>query len=258
MQIDIRHDLNKLSRWASATREQVKRAQVQTINWSAYDARNAVKAEMPRVFDRPTRYTLNSVYVDTANASTLTARVWLKDNYGTHKHYLMPQVFGGARGLKRFEGLLVRAGFMFPNQRAVPADGVQLNGYGNVSPGLIVRILAQLRVATTPNSYDVSNAKSRATKRLAKQGLSYFVLQPSRGITYRDRGGAISTRNQHLPAGIYEKKKTAFGQAVRAVFIFVDGTNYKPRLFFNKIVTDAVNRGLTARFERALRKEQAR
>ena len=255
MKIDVRHDLNKLSKWALATQAQVKKATVQTLTWSAYDGRDAVKAEMPRVFDRPTRFTLNSVYVHKATERTMTAEVWLKDNYGAHQHYLMPQVFGGPRGLKRFEGLLVRDGYMLRNQRAVPTSAVKLNAYGNVSPGLIVLILAQLRVATTPNSYDVSNKNSRASKRLAKQGISYFVSQPNKGIAYRQRGGGFSTRDQKLPAGIYEKRKTAFGQAVRALFIFVDGTNYKPRLNFQKIVNDAVLNRLEQRFDRAMRKE---
>lgn len=250
VKIDIRHNFKDVARTIERGGKQAQFAAAVALTRSAQSAKAALQREMPKVFDRPTRYTLNAVYVERATKATMTAKVWLKDNYGTHKHYLMPQVYGGNRDLKRFEGLLVRNGFMYPNQRAVPAKDMKLDAYGNVSRGLIVLLLAQLQVATTPNSYDVSNKNSRASKRLAKQGITYFVSQPKKGIAYRDRYGGIASRRQHLPAGIWMRRNFAQGSSVKPLFLFVERTNYKARLPFFEIAGKAARDSFPEHFKR--------
>ena len=52
------------------------------------------------MFDRPTRYTQNSLFLQPATKQKREARVWVKDTERPD-HYLLPQINGGNRPLKR-------------------------------------------------------------------------------------------------------------------------------------------------------------
>ncbi len=99
-------------------------------------AQKDVVAAMPRVFDRPTPYTLNATFVEPARKDRLTARVAVKDSGSSGgvapEHYLLPEVLGGRRDEKRSERALRYAGVLAPGQRAVPARGAPLDAYGNL------------------------------------------------------------------------------------------------------------------------------
>lgn len=102
-------------------------------------AAKAIKAdevnEMKSVFDRPTRWTLNSLQLVPATKNDLTARVLVKDQPRMSQHYLVPQVEGGPRKLKGFERGL-------DNEEFVPGAGVKLNAAGNVPVSSIKKVLA--------------------------------------------------------------------------------------------------------------------
>ena len=63
---------------------------------TAVEVKDALRAELPRVFDRPTPYTLNSLFVKPARADRLQAETYFKDDSagsGTPAtKYLLPQV----------------------------------------------------------------------------------------------------------------------------------------------------------------------
>jgi hypothetical protein len=204
------------------------------------DVRPAIRAEMGRVFDRPTDYTLNSMFVKGANKSNLEARVWLKDNpfsKGTPAdRYLAPQIFGGSRYQKGMERALQAARLMLPNQYAVPAAGAQLDANGNVKRSQIVQILSQLR-AQTNAGYESRRSNSAASRRsVARQGQTYFALpRPSRG----------------LHPGIYLKRQFAHGTAIRPVFLFVNQVSYRPRLRFFEVGEAAARAAFPGRFDEA-------
>lgn len=68
-----------------------------------------VEKKLPQVFDRPTRWTLNSVMMMSASYKDAnpSAYVWFKDisEKGTPAaEYLLAEIFGGGRRLKRYEG----------------------------------------------------------------------------------------------------------------------------------------------------------
>ena len=67
------------------------------------------RQEMRRVFRNPIPYTLNSLYIKPATKSRLEARCWVKNDAGKGTpatKYLLPEVYGGARNVKRFEALM--------------------------------------------------------------------------------------------------------------------------------------------------------
>lgn len=200
---------------------------------TAKRAEKAIYKQMASVFDRPTRYTMNALFVKPASAKStakeLTASVKIKDaqlknNAVPPVNYLIHQVEGGARQAKRFESALAKAGVMPAGFRAVPGKGAQLDQYGNMTGAQIVQILSYFRafpeLGYRANSTDKTRAKlKRGTKR--KRGVSYFAAYPG------------ARRTAHLRPGIYMKSYGALGASSPVpVLIFVRSVIYKPRLDF--------------------------
>lgn len=189
------------------------------------------QAEMRKVFQAPTAYTMRSLYVRPATKARLEATTWLKTD-GARPHYLQPQIEGGGRPLKRFEKRLVMHGLMRQDQRAVPAAGARIDAYGNMSRGQIVQILSQLRTAVVQGDYsNASNSKRSRAKRAAVQ---YFVSHGngSRRAGYQGVRGKGAMYEQHLPAGVWSRHQFAWGSAVKPVLLFVTRTNYTRRWDF--------------------------
>jgi len=178
-------------------------ATVRALTWTAKDVQKEAKANwIPRTFDRPTRYTLNSVRVKPATKVLPVAEVLFKDTSAASidgdGHYLVPQVRGGARVHTRFEERLVRFGLMRSGEWAMPAGGLKLDRYGNVPAGIHARIIAQLGIGDAGYNFRES-ARTKAAK--ARRGEGRFFV-------------ADGTRN--LPRGIWERH----GREVKPLFVF--------------------------------------
>ena len=222
MRIDIRDNFTEVKKLLANHQKQVAFATAVALTKTAQDIQTAEKRAMQEVFDRPTRYTLNSVYIKPATKQSLTAIVWLKDDTskGTPAaKYLLPQIEGGARVPKRFEVALQRAGVLAPGWFAVPGSGARLNQYGNMSPGQIVQILSALQAH--PDAY------SRSTKNSKKRN-------PRQAEYFASRGG-------QLPYGVWQRTRTG----VRPILIFVKQVSYKKTLDFFGVA----NRVIQQRFE---------
>lgn len=204
------------------------------------DAQAAVKAEMQRAFDRPTAYTLNGTFTKAATKQKLEARLWVKDNpsgKGTPAdRFLLPQIYGGARGLKGMERLLQRSGLMPAGCFAVPAAGAQLDGNGNVKRSQIVQILSQLKLQRGAGFESRATGSARSNRTIARQGVTYF---------------ALARKHRGLEPGIYLKRRFAHGSAVRPVFVFVQSVQYRPRLRFFEVGTATANARFPVHFDAA-------
>lgn len=180
---------------------------------TAVAVRQSQQAEMRDVFDRPTRYTLNSLYVRPATADSLRAEVGIKDDFTSRSpiKWLRWQIDGGNRTAKAFERLLIRAGAMPADMLAVPGRFARLDAFGNMSTGQLRQILSQLRIEPTsgvtsvlPRVLTSDNAPTRKAKerRIA--------------AAYRRAGGqfvAFPNGRGRLPAGIYQVRATAWGRS---------------------------------------------
>lgn len=195
------------------------------------DVREAEKQEMRKVFQGPTRYTLDSLYIKPATKSRPYASTWLKDG-DRQEHYLLPQIKGGNRPLKRFEQRLVMNGLMKATQRAVPAAGAKLDAYGNMSRAQIVQILSQLRTAVVQG--DFSNASNSKRSRSKRQSATYFVSTGKGSNRHGFKGELVKGLlfAQHLHPGVWIRYQFAWGTAVRPVLLFVDGSKYGSRFDF--------------------------
>jgi hypothetical protein len=194
------------------------------------DARTAEISEMQRVFDRPTRYTLNSIQVVPATKAKLVAELRFKEFGGTPADkYLGPEVRGGPRAPKGFERALRAAGILWAGEFAVPGPGAKLDAYGNLSGGQITRILSALGASRDASQ----NTRRRPRLASRRRNLDYFVLRGARA-----------------PAGVYLR----VGRRGIPVLFFVRAPTYRPRYPFyevgRKVVPAAFARHFRAAWQR--------
>ncbi len=241
MRIQVSTNLKNVRETISKIGPQAQYAAAVALTRTAKEVRNELKKEMNRVFDRPTPYTMNSLYVKPATKQNLEAMVWLKDatSKGTPAdRYLKPQIVGGSRSLKSMEKALQSSGKMPRGYFAQPAAGAQLDQYGNVKRSQIVQILSQLKVQRG-GGYDSKRSSSAASKRtVARQGVTYF---------------AIVSKVGKLVPGIYFKKQFTKGSAVKPVFIYTREASYEPRFKFFDVAERVANQRMPSIFDQALR-----
>lgn len=198
------------------------------------DIKDAEFSSIADVFDRPTRFTLNSLFLKTASKRDLVAEVRFKDGFGSVPawRYLGPQVEGGARVHKSHEKRLIRAGIMNSSEFAVPGAGVKLDSSGNISGSTIERILSQIGAAEQMAGYKANRTAKSAAKK--KNVGRYFLLRP----------GAAGRADRKVKPGIY------FRAGVRElvpVIMFVKAPRYKARFPFYEVAARVFNDRLLVR-----------
>lgn len=203
-----------------------------------------VRDVMPLVFDRPTGFTLNSLYIKPAKKDEQEAYVRIKDealkNEGVRAagrlskalSWLSPQVIGGPRLSKSSENLLRNAGVLPKGMFVVPGAGARLDRFGNISRGDMQRILSVLKAQRDPQQR--TTTRSRKRNRTIRQ---YFAI----------------TTAGHLPLGVYRRE----GPKVLPVLVFVRQPQYTKRLPFYEVTQEAFRRYWPIAFKNALERALA-
>lgn len=244
MHASIQSDLKRMAGDVRALGKQAAFAQVVALTRTALDAKTAEQEEIRSVFDRPTPYTINSVFVKPATKPKPEAQVGLKDEFGfpsatqiTANRYLGPHIDGASRSTKRFEKRLQLDGVMPKGWFAVPGKFARLDEYGNISRGQITQILSQLTL-TKVSGY-TANISVRSRAGAIKRAGGEFIALP--------RG-----RGKLLP-GIYQVTQFGAGRsAPRPVVIFVKSVAYPRRYDFHGIAELAVDTFYEPNLEAAL------
>lgn len=247
MKISVQHNLGKVMQQMKLQADRMTdAAKVDAINRTALGVRLDLYAEMRKVFDSPTAYTLKSLYVKRATVSNPVAVVWLKNNYDERKaHYLAPNIFGGGRPLKRFEYLLRRIGVLPDGMYAVPGQSAKFDANGNMSRGQIVEVLAYLQAfylsGSTANTTAARRAKLlKGSKK--KKGYEYIVVKEK-------RGGIVP--------GIWRVEHGGLGRSIRPILIFVRMPQYKVRFRFFAVAKASISERIVRNFREAWSKQQA-
>lgn len=203
---------------------------------TAQKVRTALLDKMGETFDRPTPITLRSLMIKNATKGRPEARVWFKDTFSSGipaDRYLQPQVVGGPRRPKRLEVALRSRGILGSDEWAIPSKDV-LNQFGNLPGSLAMRILSGLGAAETQRG---STANASSSRRSKKKGNAqrYFVAK-------------IKNTN-----AVWERKKTAFGSAIRPVILFVKkAPAYRPAFEFFQIAEDTVAKHYEEQFNKSI------
>lgn len=237
-------------------REQLPFAAALALTRTAQQVQKALRDDMSTSFDRPTRATLNSLFIEPATKDRMSARVWINDGgvsayrqgiaratggalskWGADRtaiKWLEPQVHGGGRKHKGFERMLQRRGVLGKDQYVVPGEGAPLDQHGNIRRAALTRILSGARLFTEEgykaNRTDSSRSESKGTSR-------YFVIRKGRkaiGVAERLRRGKGS-RN-----------------SIRMVLVFATRPSYIKRFDFYGVADKTATAALPIEFEKAL------
>lgn len=193
------------------TKGNMRFAMVVSMTRSAKATRDDLKTAMPTVFDRPTRFTRNSLEARPARKDNLRAAVGLKYFFGGggDYHYLTPQAFGGQRKPKPYEKRLFATGILPAGMYTVPGAGARLNSFGNITAGQIKAMLSDLGAS----SDWTQNRTTRSTKR---------------NKSYARRRWFVVREGQGLAPGIWIRQ----GRKIRPYLLFVSRTQYRKRWHF--------------------------
>jgi hypothetical protein len=254
MKIGIQHDMNDLVRRLDVQQKQVPFAASLTINRTAQLVKEAEIKDMRDSFDRPVPYTLNSVFIEPSTKQNLTAKVWIKDDGGKGNaaaDYLLPQIMGGERALKKFERALQLLLVLPKGMRIVPGNGAEMNAYGNMSQGQIKQILSYFNAAQLTSGYSANTTASRREKlrkgTKTQRGMEYFVGRPAGG---------------RLPLGIWQRI-TQFARhgdsasKLIPIMIFVTNAQYRKLFRFDETAQQVIAREWSRQFEMAAKQAMA-
>lgn len=220
--IKVNVDISKASRlFDNLRKDQVPFATALALTRTAQYTAAQLSAKMDEVFDRPTPYTKNALYVKPATKQVQVATVKVKDEAfkgNPAVRFLFPEISGGPRNLKGFEKLLQRSGVMPTGWYAIPTSFAKLDQYGNVPASLINQILSQLQSARDSQANE--SAQKRFKRNQTKRTGRYFAVMPD-------------TERGRLKPGIYERLTGGFGSAVRPIFVYTRKTpTYSARYDF--------------------------
>jgi hypothetical protein len=207
---------------------------------TAVQVRDKMRQEMVRTLDRPTPYTLNSLYTVPATADKLEAKVRFKDDRASSggtpaAYFVAPNIYGGRRRQKTFEVFMRKAGMLPDGYLVVPGPGATLDNYGNMNRSQLSQILAQLAKDGMAGPRGSKDAK-RMSAATRKAGGRYFVIPP---------GGKAA-------AGVYQRGYYEAGGGVTPVLFFVKSANYRKRFAFFEQGTAAAAAAINSEIERAV------
>lgn len=234
IEINVKHNFDRTIKLLNADlRKQVPFATAKTLNKMADYVKRATISEMKQKFDRPTPFTLNSLFIRYATKNKLSARVYVKDRELAKSKALSEsighQFGGGPRIRKRLEFWFTQAGYITSSEYLVPASGAKLDAYGNMSRGQIAQVLSQLQAGSDATSFRTGSARSKA-KRAAS---GYFW----------SRGG-------QLKRGVWQRFGFAAGGAVKPILIVSKAPIYKQRIDIDKLANQIISRDFDAEFKK--------
>lgn len=250
----INEQLASLSR---LEQDQLPFATALALTRTAQEVQKGMRQEMGKVFDRPTRATLDGVFIEPATRERMESRVWINDGgtsafrraearrtntavskWEQERHalkWLGPQVYGGGRDGKGFENMLRRAGALGSDQYVLPGDKYPLDRHGNMGNGQIRKILSGASLITE-EGYDANRTDSARSS--AKGNKRFFLIRKGRRAI-----------------GIAERLKYGVGARpsdIRMVMVFARRPTYGPKLDFFGVAERIAADQLPIQFELAL------
>ncbi len=219
-----------------------------SLNRTGQKVKAKEEHEIRDVFDRPTPFIQNSIFLKPSNKTNLTATVGIKDFASKSvpaTKILEAEIKGGSRRLKRYEIALRRVGALPNGYYTVPGKAAPMDKYGNVVKRKFNEILAYLQAF--PEAGYKANSTAATKEKLRKGskkkiGVSYFVGRPAGG---------------RLPLGIWKRNHVGLfngpSKQLEPIFIFVQHTQYKPIYDFKFVAENTVKKEFNGEFERTYR-----
>jgi len=252
IRLDVRSDIKDFRKQlTSLQKQQLPFAVSLAVNRTAEAVKEQNVVNMKRVFDRPTRFTLNAQAIRRGNKRAPEAELFFRDfaPKGTPAgKYLIPQVEGGYRRAKRHEVALRRIGVLRDDEYTAPAPGARLNAFGNIPASRYTAILAQLQAFGEQGYLANETARSRARNRgRARYFTPQFGSRLPRGVWERTTRGTIKPVLWFIKAPRYQRR-----------FRFQDLSSYEARRRFPRIMRKAMEYAVKTATKKPRRLRRAR
>jgi len=170
----------------------------QQLKWAVADAMTAAsahaKAELqrqtPLYVDRPSRYTMGSIYrwPGYVKPQNLSVQIGFKDlemkNMGSTDHYLLPMARGTTRPVRRGEQRLRSlAGFagMYYIPTKYENNGLRYNKDGNLTAGTYTRVLSRIKAFNLAGFDANRTASGRSAFKAGKADFFAATLKTEKG-----------------------------------------------------------------------------
>lgn len=236
IEIELRADLRPMLGRLQNMQRQIPFVIASSLTKTAVKVKPEIQKEMERVFDRPTPYTRNALYVQPAKKTdpNPTSRLAFKDTQSERggyltAQYLLPFIKQTPRSNKAFENRLRGAGLLPRGMFVIPAKGAKLDRYGNLDMGQLVGILSKLNAASG------SGLANRFRKRAARyESGNYFV-----------------SRGDRLYRGVWQRLPN---HRIVPIYLFVDQILSRRFFDFEGVAKPSALRILPGQFEAAIDK----
>lgn len=246
--IDAKDGIDFVQQALIKYQKQIPYAVSLAINHTANDIKAGLVEEMKRVFDRPTKYTLNSLMVDPSDKKDPNPKAVIRfkdsDSDGrSAEKYLKSEIFGGTRNVKGFEILFQKFGVP-SGIEMIPASTVKLDASGNVNRATIQKILSGLEVGYGENNtgrYFISSGMGKTSH-----------LEPGIWFAYGHTvKGKIDYTNKGKP---FVRKNTIKGARVIPILLFKRQSQYPKRFDFFGVAQQIADKVMLQNAQKAVHK----
>ena len=222
IEISIRSHATLLERQLlRISRELREEATKRVVGRSGALVRRRIMDEMPKLFDRPTPWTVNSVRYAASNDQAVLFIAYDTSKGVSAEKFLAAEVRGGARRNKRSEQALELRGLLPAGMQIAPGRGDELDRFGNLRGGLVVQALAGIG-AMRETGY-AANATAKSRERWRKKGLAHRRTGTPFFVGHAAESGI---------SGVYQ----IMGRhRVRAVMHFIPKPIYRERMPFDAL-----------------------
>lgn len=221
--ITVKVDTTGLERKLAALKDQAAFAGALALTRTAQAVQKDLRSEMQSVYQAPTSFTLNSIFIEAATKVSQQATVGVKAGA---MGWQGVEVRGGERG-RTIERTLSAVGLPRSGQWAIPTAHATFTSGKHVSLSWLRKVVSALQ---QQNIGSLHQRRRRAAK------AQYF---------------ALSEKTGRLAAGIYQKDGN---NKIVPVILFVSASpRYKAKFKFYEIATASARRNFAAAFEAAVR-----
>ncbi len=185
LRLDIQSDLPKALLWLGTMRGQMPFAISQALNRTGFDVRKALSEGTRQHFDNPTSFTERAFFVQRGTKQDPTVLVGAQEN----RPYFIPQIRGGQRFPKGFEGYLRGLSGGRIQGKLVPT-GLAVDGRGDPRKALFGQIARGLST-TNRGGFFIGKPKGggrpAGVYRRSRGQLFPYFIEVNREPRYRPR-----------------------------------------------------------------------